>query len=96
MSETDANIFCVRYAGARICVSRSAMRDLMKHGCDLYDTLKVLEEGKDSPRKRKRGVIEKWLARGKKTYEAIIASGYDEITKEKVWKLIHFGRFAKK
>ena len=96
MSETYSSIFCVRYAGKRIDVSRAAMRDLMNAGCDLYDALKVLEDGRDSPRKRKAGVIERWLARENKTYEIVVAEDYDEISKERVWKLIHFGIFAKK
>lgn len=90
------NMFNIRYRGSRVVVSHSAMRELMKEGKALYDVLEILEEGYDAPRKRKSGTIERWLNKGKKTYNAVIVKDYDEIAKEDVWVLIHFGKFTRR
>ena len=89
-------MFNERYKGIRIAVSRAAMRELMKEAKTLFDVVEVLEEGYHSPRKRKPEIIEKWLDKGSKTFEAVIAKDYDEIMKENIWKLIHFGKFSKR
>lgn len=89
-------MFTVRYKGLRIAVSHSAMQELIKENKTLYDIKEILEQGYDAPRKRKSGIIEKWLDKGKKTYNAVIAKDYDEIMKEDVWLLIHFGKFTKR
>jgi len=89
-------MFDERYKGMRIAVSRAAMRELMKESKTLYDVTEILKEGYDSPRKRKPEIVEKWLDRGSKTFEAVIAKDYDEIMKEDVWVLIHFGKFSKR
>jgi len=45
---------------------------------------------------RESGTIERWLNKGKKTYNAVIVKDYDEIAKEDVWVLIHFGKFTRR
>jgi hypothetical protein len=85
-----------RYKGLMIVVSRAAMRELMKHGLTLLDAVEVLERGHDAPRKRKKGTVEKWLDKGNKTWNAVVARDYNESMKEDCWVLIHFGRFAGK
>ncbi|MFO8016217.1 MAG: hypothetical protein R6U32_03875 [Candidatus Woesearchaeota archaeon] len=82
------------YKGLRIIPSMSAMRELMKHGKTLADAADVLEEGYDAPRKRARGKVEKWLDRGRKTYNAVAAKARHD--REDVWILIHFGRFTRR
>ncbi|MFH1506631.1 MAG: hypothetical protein ABIE94_06645 [archaeon] len=72
------------------------MQELMQEGTDLSDVLDILENGYESPRKRKRGTVEKWLNRGNKTYNAVIVKDYYETNKEEVWLLIHFGKFTTK
>lgn len=74
----------------------SATRELMKEEKTVLDVLRILEEGYDAPRKRKSGTIEKWLDKGTKTYNAVIAGDYDETMREEVWVLIHFGRFTRR
>ncbi|MFC1752559.1 hypothetical protein ACFL96_04100 [Thermoproteota archaeon] len=90
------NTLDVKYKGLRIVPSISAMRDLMKHGKTLAHAAVILEQGYDAPRKRSRGKIEKWLDKGRKTFNAVIAKNYDNIAKEEVWILIHFGRFTRR
>ena len=87
--------FAVRYQGLRIFVSRAAMRELCKYGKSSADIVEVLEMGKDAPRKRRLGVIERWLPKKNKTYVAVIARDHHRILKEECWVLIHFGRFGK-
>lgn len=89
------SMFNVRYKGFRIVVSHSAMQELMREGETLYDVLEILEEGYDAPRKRKSGTIERWLKKGRKTYNAVVVKDYDEIVEEDVWVLIHFGKFTR-
>ena len=88
-------MFNDKYRGLRIAVSHAAMRELMKEGKTMYDVVEILEYGHDAPRKRKQGTIEKWLDKGKKTYNAVIVKDYHEILKENCWVLIHFGKFSK-
>ncbi len=89
-------MFTVKYRGMRIDLTYSAMQELAQESKTLYFVLKILEEGYDAPRKRKKGIIEKWFDKENKTYNAVIAQDYDDITKEDVWKLIHFGKFGRK
>ena len=89
-------MFADRYLNLRIIVSDSAMRELMKEGKTLFDVVEILVSGVDAPRKRKSGTIEKWLAKGNKTYNAVIVKDYHEILKEDCWVLIHFGKFSRR
>ncbi len=84
------------YKGLRIAVSLSAARELMKHEKTMSDVVDVLENGYNAPRKRKEGTIEKWLDKGKKTYNAVVVKDYDNAMQEEVWVLIHFGKFSKR
>ncbi len=89
-------MFDDKYRGLRIAISDSALRELVQEGKTIYDVVEILEKGYDSPRKRKSGTIEKWLNKGKKTYNAVIVKDYHEILKEDCWVLIHFGKFTRR
>ena len=89
-------MFNEKYKDLRIAISHSAMQELMQEGKTIYDVVEILENGYDAPRKRKEGTIEKWLDKGKKTYNAVIAKDYHEILKEDCWVLIHFGKFTRR
>ena len=89
-------MFNEEYKGLRIAISHSAMQELMQEGKTIYDVVEILEEGYDAPRKRKQGTIEKWIDKGKKTYNAVIVKDYHEILKEDCWVLIHFGKFTRR
>lgn len=89
-------MFNEKYKGLRIAISHSAMQELMQEGKTIYDVVEILENGYDAPRKRKKGTIEKWMNKGKKTYNVVIVKDYHEIVKEDCWVLIHFGKFTRR
>ena len=89
-------MFTEKYKGLRIAITDSAMRELMKEEKTLYDVVIILQEGYDAPRKRKEGTIEKWLDKGNKIFNVVIAKDYDETMKEDCWVLIHFGKFTRR
>ena len=66
----------------------------------LYDVLKILENGYDcSPSKRKDNIIERGLRRGNKEYRVVLAETevtYPYKSREKVFRIIHFGKIAYK
>ena len=85
-----------KYKGMSIIPSISAMRELMKYGKMLSDIAVMLEQGHDAPRRRKKGIVEKWIDKGKKTFNIVIAKDYNEQAKKEVWILIHFGKFTRR
>ena len=89
-------MFNEKYKGLRIAISHSAMQELRQEGKTIYDVVKILENGYDAPRKRKKDTIEKCIDKGKKTYNAVIVKDYNEILKEDCLVLIHFGKFTKR
>ena len=89
-------MFNEKYKDLRIAISHSAMQELMQEDKTIYDVVEILENGYDAPRKRKQGTIEKWLDKGKNTYNAVIVKDYHEILKEDCWVLIHFGKFTRR
>lgn len=86
----------VRYKGLVLVPSYAAAQELMREGKELLDALDVLQNGKDAPRKRKKGTFEKWLSKRKKTYNAVIVKDYNEKMQEEVWVLVHFGKFSRR
>ena len=89
-------MFIARYKGLRIIPTLSSVRELMREGKTLHNVLIVLENGYNAPKKRKTGTIEKWIDKGKKTYNVVIVEDYDDSRKETVWVLIHFGKFTRR
>ncbi|MEK6951420.1 MAG: hypothetical protein AABX29_00225 [Nanoarchaeota archaeon] len=93
-------MFNIKFQGLRIEPTLSASRELIKEGKDLYDVLKILENGYDSSTsKRKENIIEKSLRKGNKEYKAVIAKTeikYPDGFIEEVWRLIHFGKITYK
>jgi len=71
-------MFNEKYKGLRIAISHSAMQELMQEGKTIYYVVEILENGCEAPRKRKEGTIEKWLDKGKKTYNVVIVK-HEEI-----------------
>jgi hypothetical protein len=72
------------------------MRELMEEGKTLDDVVEVLEKGGDAPRKRGKDVLERWLGRGRKTYNAVVVKEYNATLREDVWLLVHFGKFSRR
>jgi len=85
-----------KYLGLKIIVSDSAMRELIKYERLIQDVINILENGYDTPRKRKEGTIERWYDKGKKTFNVVIVKSYNISMKEECWILIHFGKFTRK
>ena len=90
----------IAYKGTRIEPTMSASRELVKEGKDLYDVLKILEEGYDcSASKRDKNIIEKCWKKGNKEYKVVLAEtevAYPDRFAEKVLRLIHFGKSSYK
>ena len=90
----------IAYKGMRIEPTLSASRELAKEGKDLYDVLKILEDGYDcSASKRDKSIIEKCWKKGSKEYKAVLAETkvtYPDGFTEKVLRLIHFGKITYK
>ena len=89
-------MFNEEYLDLKINISDSAMRELIKHEKTLYDVVKILEEGYEAPRKRKKGTIEKWYDKGNKTFNVVIIKSYNVIMHRECWVLVHFGRFTRR
>ena len=83
------------YQGLAIIPSRSAARELTKHGLTVEDCKEILENGY-SPRKRGKNTIEKWMDVGSKTYNVVIVESYNYQRKEEIYLIKHVGRFGKK
>ncbi len=87
-------MFDVRYRGLRLIPSKSAGRELIKHGLMIADCKEILENGY-SPRKRKKNAEEKWLDRGNKTYNVVIVKSFNYLYNEDVYLITHIGKFTK-
>ncbi|MEW6070423.1 MAG: hypothetical protein AB1485_07390 [Candidatus Thermoplasmatota archaeon] len=87
------NVIYPEYRGRRILPTRSAYRDLENLTLDLFEILDVLENGYDCPKgKRRAGIIERCLRKGKKVLRVVIAEGkflYPDGYVEDVYWLIH-------
>ena len=78
------------YRNLKIVVSDSAMHELMKESKTLFDVVEMLERGRYAPRKRKRSVVEKWLDKGNKTFNAVVAKDYNEKMFERAKNNLNF------
>lgn len=76
---------------------RTVMHELVELGMDLWDVVEILESGYDCALdRRKKGVYEKCIRKGKKTVKVVVESG-EEILLEKrisIWVLRHVGMFS--
>ena len=90
----------ISYQGLRIEPTLSSSRELAEEGNDLYDVLKILEEGYDcSASKRSQNIVEKCIKKGNKQYKVVLAQTevtYPDRYIEKVWRIIHFGKSSYK
>lgn len=86
----------LRYQGLRLIPSKTALKELFKHGLTVEDCTRILEEGYPAPRKRAKTTIEKWLDRGSKTYNVVVVKSYNHFYGEDVYLITHFGRFHRR
>lgn len=80
-----------RYQGKEIKATKNASEELWQHKKDLWDILKILEEGYPCSRsKRGDNIMEMCITRGNKVFKAVVADCGS------YWLLIHFGKFSYK
>ncbi len=87
-------MFNLRYKGLRLIPSKSASDEMLRYGMRINDCRIVLEEGYDAPRKRRKDIEEKWLDRGKKTYNVVVVRSFNFMYNEDVWLITHVGKFT--
>lgn len=76
---------------------KNVVDELVEHGMDLDDVAKVLKEGYDCARsKRRKGVLEKCIDRGNKTIKVVVQRGNIELDGQDCWELIHVGKFTRR
>ena len=85
----------VQYKGLKLVLSRTAAQETLRYGFMLRDCKEILENGYE-PRKRAKNTTEKWLDKGKKTYNVVVVKDYNNILKEEARVVIHFGMFTKR
>lgn len=89
-------MFSVKHHGLRLIPSKTAMRELVKHGSSLEDCKDILKEGYPAPRKRAKGTIEQWLDRGNRTYNVVLVKSHNYFYREDVYLITHFGCFRRR
>src|SRR3989344_5126410 len=82
------DMLTVRYEGLRLVPSKSARAELIKYGLLLNNCQRILIDGY-SPRKRKKGTIEKWLDKGDKTYNIVVVRLYNHFFREDIYLITH-------
>lgn len=91
-------MFDIRYNGLRIEPTLAATRELIQEGKDLYDVVEILEKGYPGAR-RKPGMIERCLRKGKKEFKVVMAKTeirHPDKEREEVWRLIYIGKYTYK
>ncbi|MFH1895337.1 MAG: hypothetical protein ABIJ74_02005 [archaeon] len=86
--------FCPKYKSLPIIPSASADKELAKYSLLLSEIAEVLEQGFDCSRsKRKKGVVEKCVRKGKKQLKAVVVKSYNFSLETDCWLLVHVGIF---
>lgn len=87
----------IAYDGLPIRPTRSVYHELKNLGMDLYDVLRVLEDGYDCRKsRREEGVIERCLEFGDMAIKVVAAESYEFWSKQEVYAIIHVGKFKVK
>lgn len=73
---------------------KNVLDEMARLGLDLFDVARILEEGYETHRKRREGVIEKCFNKGNKAIEVVVQKSY--CFEEEVWEVIHVGSFTKR
>lgn len=83
-----------KFQGLPVIPSASADEELAKLNLCLQDVVKVLDEGFDCERsRRKKGTLEKCICRGKKTLKVVVVKSHNYSLETDCWLLIHVGVF---
>lgn len=83
-----------RYRGLPIIPSDAADKELAKYDLFYEDVLRVLKEGYDcSKSRRKKGTLERCVRKGKKTLKVVVVKSVNYALDTECWLLIHVGIF---
>ncbi|MBI2672012.1 hypothetical protein HYX16_03710 [Candidatus Woesearchaeota archaeon] len=85
----------IRYNNLRLIPSKTAAREMLKHGFMTEDCKTTLENSYKS-RKRQEDTTEKWMDLRSKTYNIIVVKSFNHFYGENVYLIKHFGMFTKK
>ncbi len=84
------------YNGRSLIPSNAAIREMAQLGVTLDECKFMLEHGYLAPRKRAKGTEEKWIDRGRKTYNIVVVKSFQYSSQKEVYLITHVGRFTKK
>ena len=86
-----------RYKGAEIKPSKTADNEMVHLRIYLDDVLKILNNGKDSSRsRRKAGTIEKSLRIRGRLIKVVAVESITQWNGEKIWLIIHVGETSER
>ena len=89
------DMLSVKYQEIALIPSRTASKEMMKLGLSLNNCKRILDEGYDSPRIRKKDTIEKWINKGNKTYNIVITKSTNYSLNEEIYLITHIGKFTR-
>lgn len=76
---------------------KNVIDELSRYGMDLDDVKRVLDDGYDCSRsKRRKDVLEKCIDKGNKTIKVVVQRGSIEFNGGECWELIHVGKFTRR
>lgn len=91
------NVWDIEYEGLRIEFTEHASREITSLGLNHFEVLKILEEGFDCQRsKRKEYVREKCIIKRNKIIKVVAARKFNSFFNEDIWLIIHAGKFSLK
>ena len=83
--------FGVKWRGRFLRPSRHAIREMFHLGLRLHDLVEVLEEGMETGNPRSKGIVERYVIRGKKIIKVVLMESYAHDIDEWVWMVRHVG-----
>ena len=86
-----------KYKGYEVKLSRTSDKEMLHLKIYLDDVIKILEEGQDASRsKRRTGTIEKALRIKGKMIKVVVVESITRWDNEKVWLITHVGETREK
>lgn len=87
----------ILYEGLPLRPTKSAYYEMKRLKMDLFDAVKILEDGYDcATGKRKTDTIERCIDSKSKTAKVVAAKSYEYWSKQEVYVITHVGKFARK
>lgn len=85
----------VVWRGAAVSYSDAAAAEIMGLCWDAHDVAEILELGRETKRRRKEGVVEVCLERGRRARKIVLAESFQRWSGEVVWLVVHAGEYAR-